>query len=116
MFNYLNKILLISLVLGAGVTLYGWFNEDKGKTFVGHWYQLTDSKKPTDIFINYDAGVFHVNINANSWTPEKGVGYVLIKTEAKAESDSVLNVLDGSGTMRLEDKKLLYKGDTYLKK
>ncbi|MGP3284124.1 hypothetical protein ACTVPQ_24550 [Serratia bockelmannii] len=115
MFHSFKKSILISLILGAGITLAGC-KDDKGKAFVGHWYQLTDSKKPTDISIDYDSGVFHVNINANSWTPEKGIGYVVKKTEAKAESDNVLNVLDGSGTMRLENNKLLYKGDTYSKK
>lgn len=86
---------------------------EKGKGFVGHWYEVTDRKSPTDIKITYKDGIFHIDEH-KAYIGFTGDEYSINKREAKAESDDVI-----SGklfTMRLEDGKLYYNNSEYVKK
>jgi hypothetical protein len=86
--------------------------DDKGTEFVGHWYEQSDSKHPNDINISSDNGQFH--IDENRFYPVGLAQYHVSKLEAVAESDSVLK--GNFFTMRLENGKLLYKDEIYMKK
>lgn len=105
------KMSIAIIALFTILTLAGC-KDEKGKAFVGHWYQVTEKDKPNDINISYDDGVFHVD--DNRFYPVGLARYKLTKLEAKAASD---NVLQGANfSMRLEDDKLYFQNDVYKKK
>lgn len=106
------KILLMCLYLFIPLSLVGC-KDDKGNDFVGHWYEVTEKKNPTDIDISYKSGVFHVDEN-RAYIGARRLEYSVNKMEAKADSDDVI-----SGkffTMRIEGGKLFYNGEVYVKK
>lgn len=105
------RILMCVVSLILSVSLFGC--NDKGQGFVGHWYEVTDRKSPTDINITYKNGIFHVDEN-KAYLGFVGDEYSVKKREAKAESDDVIS--GESFTMRLEDGKLYYNGGEYVKK
>lgn len=86
---------------------------EKGKAFIGHWYQVDKIEYPADINIIYEDGVFHIDENSAS-IGVTSMEYSITKREAKADSDTVLTGQNFS--MRLENEKLQYNGHTYVKK
>lgn len=114
--------------------------KEKGEDFVGSWYQLTSSNFPSEIKISYSDGVFHIDRNAfdkvvaNEKYSQAFTDYMMgkIKTrpdrskidskdsyrvtyyEATALND---NVLQSDGfSLRIENGKLKYKDEIYVKK
>lgn len=114
--------------------------EDKGQEFIGKWSQLTDAKYPSEIVINYENGVFHVDVNAldsdvaqdkylklfndymvgkNKERPDRSKMderdcYRKTAYEAKAISNEVLQ---GDGfSLRLENGRVKYKDELYVKR
>lgn len=103
---------LLAITLLSAFLLTGC--NDKGKDFVGHWYQENAKNKPNDINITFSDGVYH--INTNMYDPFL-LEYDKTKLEGKAESDSVLSIIDKmKPTMRLESGKLYYGSSVYMKK
>ncbi|WP_282677484.1 hypothetical protein [Serratia marcescens] len=108
----INKRILLFFMLSFMFLLNGC-EDQKGKGFIGHWYEVTDAKYPVNINIQLEDGVFHIDENrVYPGSPVKGE-YSRDKLEAKADSD---NVLSGIGfTMRIENGELKYKDGTYKK-
>ncbi|EJX5188425.1 hypothetical protein ACGG0V_004563 [Salmonella enterica] len=132
------KISAIFVLIFSIITLVGC--NDKGHEFIGKWEQLTEEKYPSEIVISYTDSVFHVDVNAfdPDVAQEKYLkvfnDYMLGKSkerpdrskmderdsyrktayEAKAISDEVLQ---GDGfSLRLENGRLKYKNEVYVKR
>lgn len=107
----LSTVFLAFLVSGC--------NGGKGNDFVGRWEGQNNTRmfKPTYVMtISKDGENFHVDIattrdalgNGKPTTSEK-------KFEAKAESDTVLSMLGGLATMRLEKGFVQFDGTQFVK-
>ncbi|GKS07414.1 hypothetical protein PSTH1771_20380 [Pseudomonas syringae pv. theae] len=103
------------LVLFA-LALSGCF-DSKGDGFVGRWTgeNMKRMGKPTFVMdISKDGELFHVNLETTNDTlglGEKRKSMELL--EAKAESDTVLSMLGGLATMRLEGDVIYFDNTTY---
>lgn len=108
----IKRILFIVFSVILSLSVLGC-KDEKGKGFIGHWYEVGEKKNPTDINISYKDGVFHVDEN-RAYLDIRGQTYSISKLEAKAESDDVIS--GNFFTMRLEKGKLHYNGEEYVKK
>lgn len=107
------KPLTLSLVIATtSVLLLTGSDDYKGKSFIGHWYQITKSKHPNDISISESDGDFH--ISENRFYPVGLAAYRMSHSNAKAESDTILNGINFS--MIIKDNQLIYNNETYIKK
>ncbi|WP_234817359.1 hypothetical protein [Candidatus Williamhamiltonella defendens] len=108
MMRYQKAGLLGMLLLSVALVLSGC--KDKGEAFVGHWVEASDNEYPSELTVNYEDGIFHVDRKAfNSYE------YKLIKLEGKSVSDTVLMINDEAGSMRLENGKIYYRNSEFVK-
>lgn len=132
------KISTMIVLIFSIITLMGC--KDKGHEFIGKWEQLTEEKYPSEIVISYADSVYHVDVNAldSDVAQERYIkvfnDYMLGKSkerpdrskmnerdsyrktayEAKAISNEVLQ---GDGfSLRLENGRLKYKDEVYVKR
>ncbi|KAA3533759.1 hypothetical protein [Pseudomonas savastanoi] len=99
------KMTAFSCLVLFALALSGCF-DSKGDNFIGRWEGQNTQRmyKPTYVMtISKDGENFHIDI-ASTWEAsgnEKPITNVQ-QFEAKAESDTVLSMLGGLATMRLE--------------
>lgn len=101
--NFRFLVVILALTLGAC--------NDKGKDFVGHWTE-TNSEHPATVVIEYDDSMYHIDIDEYNPILEH---FRKIKTEAKAESSTVLSARNGTLTLRLENGKIAYRSREFIK-
>lgn len=89
--------------------------DNKGDKFIGKW-TCTDCTYEQSLSISKDDAVFHVDLR--TLRPRTVLDKELVEKvknlEAKAESDSVLSLINSnSGTLRLENNTIKYDNKTY---
>ncbi|MDU8431001.1 hypothetical protein RYA99_18935 [Pseudomonas syringae pv. actinidifoliorum] len=110
------KMTAFSCLVLFALVLSGCF-EGKGQGFVGRWTgeNMKRMGKPTFVMdISKDGEVFHVNLETTDdmWGGGKREKSMQL-FEAKAESDSVLSMMGGLLTMRLEGDVINFDNTTY---
>ncbi|KFF42179.1 hypothetical protein JH25_27830 [Pseudomonas sp. BRG-100] len=106
-------VLLITLVSGC--------NNDKGSDFVGRWSSGNHDAKglaPPSYYLDIkrDNDIYHVDVQANIYDFISGGRKITSKKyEAKAESETVLSMMGGMLTMRLENERLFFGNDEFIK-
>ncbi|MLP32152.1 hypothetical protein DQD23_22590 [Salmonella enterica subsp. enterica] len=131
------KRILFFLMVITAVFISGC--KDKGTGFIGTWNEVTKEQYPSTVVVNYDDGVYHVDVKyldkklEDKKRAQAFEDYMLGKTkeppshlmdlsdcysvrtlEAKALNDTTLQ---GDGfTMRIENGNLKYNGKTFVKK
>jgi hypothetical protein len=105
----LKKIIMV--IGGALFTLLAGCGSDKGTDFVGHWTEVNaKSGKPTTMDISYDGEMFTVNRKSNS----VGLDFK-DRFDGKAESDTALSFMGGMAIMRLQNGRVFYGDDEFIK-
>lgn len=96
-------------------------NGESGNGFEGRWSQTKESVKSSSaptytIDIKRDSEIFHIDLEINSHDFISGGRQIKHKKlEGKAESDSVISMMGGLRTMRLQDGHLFFEGSEYVK-
>ncbi|WP_440057909.1 hypothetical protein [Pseudomonas fragariae (ex Marin et al. 2024)] len=109
--------LVLSLVFAASV-LAGC-DSDKGSEFAGRW--VSDSASPkqgqTVLDITADKQLYHIDVTkiTHNVIQQGDTKEFKSKLEGKVESDSVLSLVGGLVTMRLQDGKILYEDKEFVK-
>ncbi|RMS11636.1 hypothetical protein ALP72_200003 [Pseudomonas coronafaciens pv. coronafaciens] len=112
------KMSAFSCLVLFALSLSGCF-DSKGDDFIGRWEGQNTQRmyKPTYVMtISKDGENFHIDL-ASTWEAsgnEKPITNVQ-KFEAKAESDTVLSMLGGLATMRLEGGVVHFDSTEFLK-
>lgn len=112
-----------SLVFGMVIftLMMSGCNGGKGDDFVGRWSSGNHASKglvPPSYYINIkkDKEVFHVDVETTMVDfLEGGRKTTNKKYEGKAESDTVLSMMNGLLTMRLQGDRMFFGNDEYVK-
>nr|WP_015061863.1 hypothetical protein [Pseudomonas syringae]AFK89141.1 hypothetical protein [Pseudomonas syringae] len=110
------KMTAFSCLVMVALALSGCF-DSKGDGFVGRWTgeNMKRMGKPTFVMdISKDGEIFHVNLETTSDVLGHGKREKSMQLfEGKAESDTVLSMVGGLVTMRLEGDVIYFDYITY---
>lgn len=113
--------LKLALSLAITASILSGCGSEKGSAFEGHWVSEAPvaSAEQGEIVLDItaDQDLYHVDVTkiARNVIQQGDTQEFKSKLEAKAESDSVLSLVGGLVTMRLQDGKILYEDKEFVK-